>query len=361
MNLWTISLKSIRHYWRTHLGVWLGLVLSAAVLTGAVLVGDSVRYTLNRMALNRIGDAHFALLGHDRFFRSALADAIATDLKAPAAPIILIEGSISVAGGGGKRANHAQVLGIDSNFWSVANLDAQPEIKEDTAWLNQHTADYLNLKQGDRILVRFEKPSALPRDAPLSEDEDLTLALRFEVAGIFNDDSIGRFSLQANQIPPFNVFLPMDALQKPLERPGGANLILIGQNEPESLTADDVQDVINRNWQLKDAELSLVQVPEQPFWELRTDRIFIDEPIEKAVLADNREALPILTYFVNEFKVGEATTPYSMITAWPAPLWDGEADGMDINTWLADDLKAKPGDEISIKYYIMGPKRTPIE
>jgi hypothetical protein len=35
--------KSIRHYWRTHLGVVAGAAVATAVLVGAMVIGDSVR------------------------------------------------------------------------------------------------------------------------------------------------------------------------------------------------------------------------------------------------------------------------------------------------------------------------------
>jgi putative ABC transport system permease protein len=42
---------------------------------------------------------------------------------------------------------------------------------------------------------------------------------------------MGRFSLRASQIPPFNAFVPLDWLQEALEMPGRANLLLVGTRE----------------------------------------------------------------------------------------------------------------------------------
>jgi hypothetical protein len=46
----TIINRSVRFYWRTHLGVILGTALAAMVLVGSLLVGDSVKATLRHQA-----------------------------------------------------------------------------------------------------------------------------------------------------------------------------------------------------------------------------------------------------------------------------------------------------------------------
>ena len=40
MNLWGLVKKSLGFYWRTNLGVLLAVMVSTAVLPGALVVGD---------------------------------------------------------------------------------------------------------------------------------------------------------------------------------------------------------------------------------------------------------------------------------------------------------------------------------
>ena len=60
-------LSSLRHYWRTHTGVSCGVLLASAILTGALLVGDSVDYSLRETALARLGGIEHAIDLPNRF------------------------------------------------------------------------------------------------------------------------------------------------------------------------------------------------------------------------------------------------------------------------------------------------------
>jgi len=55
MTAATLIRRSLWHYRRAHLGVAAGAATAAAVLIGALAVGDSVRYTLRRQGRARIG------------------------------------------------------------------------------------------------------------------------------------------------------------------------------------------------------------------------------------------------------------------------------------------------------------------
>src|SRR5262249_28583983 len=68
-------------------------------------------------------------------------------------------------------------------------------------------------------------------------------------------------------------------------------------------------------------------------------------------------------YFVNELRVGARSTPYSTVSALQGPIipLNMSDDEILINQWLADDLGAKSGDRISLKYWVVGPMRKLVE
>src|SRR5258705_7246148 len=101
MTTWQVVTKSLRFHWRIHVAVALGVMAATAVLTGALLVGDSVRGSLRHLTLDRLGRID-AVLVTPRFFRAALADEVSAyrDPKRPEArivaqPTILLQATLS--------------------------------------------------------------------------------------------------------------------------------------------------------------------------------------------------------------------------------------------------------------------------
>ena len=71
MSTWRFIVRSLAYHWRIHLAVALGVAAATAVLTGALLVGDSVRGSLRRLTLDRLGRIDEVLVT-DRFFAAEL-------------------------------------------------------------------------------------------------------------------------------------------------------------------------------------------------------------------------------------------------------------------------------------------------
>ena len=75
--------------------------------------------------------------------------------------------------------------------------------------------------------------------------------------------------------------------------------------------------------------------------------------------------MSILTYLANTTQVGERELPYSTISAMDVgnlgafQLVDGSLqlgeDGILLNTWAAEDLNARVGDEVKVAYYEVAP------
>ena len=65
----------------------------------------------------------------------------------------------------------------------------------------------------------------------------------------------------------------------------------------------------------------------------------------------------MLTYFVNKIRDGERVTPYSTVAALQSPMTVGLADDeIILNSWLGEDLSAKVGDTVALKYFVIVPR-----
>src|SRR5712675_2247390 len=72
MTFFRLLLRNLFYHWRGNLAVLLGVAVSTAVLTGALLVGDSLRGSLKDLTNRRLGWVDQALVA-TKFFRAELA------------------------------------------------------------------------------------------------------------------------------------------------------------------------------------------------------------------------------------------------------------------------------------------------
>ncbi len=97
MTFFRLLGRNLVYHWRGNLAVLLGAALGTAVLTGALLVGDSLRGSLRELTLDRLGWVEQAMIP-GRFFRAQLADELPAAHRSAA---ILLPGSASNARSGG--------------------------------------------------------------------------------------------------------------------------------------------------------------------------------------------------------------------------------------------------------------------
>src|SRR5207237_9338967 len=67
-----LLLRNLFYHWRGNSAVLLGVAVGTAVLTGALLVGDSLRGSLRDLALEQLGWVQYSLVS-GRFIRQRLA------------------------------------------------------------------------------------------------------------------------------------------------------------------------------------------------------------------------------------------------------------------------------------------------
>jgi len=352
MSLLSLILRNLKYYRKPYLAIMAGTVISTAVLTGALVVGDSVRFSLRRLTEIRLGKTRFAIQGGDRFFRQQLANDLAIRSGSIVSPVMQLEG-IAVNTEKNLLINRAEVLGIDMNFndlWKVPAI----QLTGEEAILSRNTAENLDLKPGDEFLLKIRKQAKAPADAPFVSEKEPLFVLRLKVTGIAEDIHSGRFSLKSNQTAPFNIFINLDYLSKKAGLAGNANLLLVGENE--NLNVEKIDSLVRLCWQPEDAGLDFRNVGANNKWEIRSDRIFIDDNTANAIQSGIPGSDPVLTYLVNAISTTGKSTPYSFVSAvsdnfLKQPLAENQ---IIISDWLASDLHVKSGDSLSLRYFKMG-------
>ena len=354
MSFYKFIFKSLWFYRKQHIAIFLGTLFSTAVLTGALIIGDSVKFSLKKLVDSRLGEIEFALASNDRFVRTALAAEISEDLNVSMAACLIVDG-ITINTESENRLNRTQIIGVDNRFWKLSNIE-MPNLGENEAIISSNISHKLNLKIGDEILLRIRKAEVIPLNAPFVSERELYIANRYKIVAIANDNSLGKFSLKSNQAAPNNVFVSREFLAKKLSLEEKANLILVGKVN-DSLSIEILNKSIETNWKLTDAGLKIRELNSR--FEVLSERIFIDKPISNAINNLEKSQEPILTYLVNSIKNDTNETPYSFVAAATSPLvpTDLQDNEIIVNQWLAEDLKIEIGDSISLDYFIIGALR----
>ena len=390
--------RSLSYFWRIQLAVLLGAVVATAVLTGALLVGDSVRGSLRNLTLNRLGRIDYALIS-ERFFREELATDLSQQLEGEAqfhretVPAILLNGA-AVNPKSKARASRVQIQGIDERFaglWGDASGQDAPSSEKQPGQLfpsvhiNQSLQNELDIAVGEQVLLSFERHSDIHREFLLGhrDSSEVLQTLRLTITKILPDRGIGSFGLRPNQSRPLNAYVPLTVLQKTLGSETKVNTIFAAATSPSlsnrttTDTLPTLQNKLNQALKLEDLGLILRHVSSDSiggvgYLSLESTQFMLKPDIievAQAVAIERRTlSLPILTYLANTIAVNERTIPYSTITgldtrrAFSLELIDGSAapplaDGeILLNEWAATDLGAAVGDEINVSYYIVGPR-----
>ncbi len=329
MRLRTLVGRNLAYYWRTNLAVILGVATAIAVLSGALLVGDSVRASLRDLVLSRLGKTE-AVVSSAQFFREQLSRDVPGS-----APLIALQGMVTQERDRRRAANVA-VYGVDDRFWKFHGLAPPP----DEAHISAALARQIRAQPGDAVLVRVEKPSAIPLESLHGRKEDPGRTVRFNIGTVLDAKQLGEFSLRPTQGEVLAIFVPLRRLQRDLQQQARVNTLLLASDTfpKEKVTLGDlgirVRPLADRNALSVESESAVIN----------------DALAGKVAQLGN--AHPVYTYLANAIRIGGREVPYSVVTAidrdWPA-------DAIYLNEWAAKDLSAKPGESVSLDYYYWEP------
>ena len=369
-RLATLIRRNLRHYWRTELAVVAGVGVAVAVLAGALLVGDSVRASLRDLFLLRLGSVDYAI-SSGGLFREGLARDIEgrtgfSESFRAACPILALEGVV-VHQSSGRRALGVQVYGVDRRFWSFhQRAPAGPQGRE--ILLSDALTRELAAANGDSVLVRLEKPAAIPGEFLHGRREDRGRAIRFSSAGALSPADLGDFSIRPQQGAVRAVFVPLVRLQKELEQPGRANSLLISEKSPAAgrrqRLEGRLEGLLREAFALEDLGIRIRALDAARGLSVESDGGLLSDGVagqaRAAAAALGLRAAPVFTYLANSIRAGGREIPYSLVAALDLEIVgapggaasSGATPPIVLNEWAARELRARPGEDLSLDYYL---------
>lgn len=242
MTLWKLLWRSLAFHWRGNLPVLLGVAVGTAVLTGALLVGDSLQGSLRDEALRRLGWVDQALVA-PRFFRQALADEVAAAADARVSPALLLQ---ATATAGDTSLRGVSVLGVETSFFLPGHAPERFGTTggdgEALTWLAPTVAEALGVVAGDRLTLRLPKPADVPREASLGKKDAPLIDWTLRVAAVLPADALAaRFNLRPELAAPRNLVVALPQLQQQLGFPGQVNGLFAAGNREALNVALSVQ------------------------------------------------------------------------------------------------------------------------
>ena len=380
-----LIVRSLQYHLRIHSAVALGVAAATAVLTGALIVGDSVRHSLRDLALDQLGSIDEILLT-DRFFREELGAELAASKEFQAAydsvtPVVLFPTGVvqnQSQSGPTLRAGNVLVVGCDDRFFALGDESIEAPGFDEIV-INQPLADDIGVEVGDTVIVRLPKATDVPADSALAHKEGLSRSMAgLVVKRIVPAHGLGRFSMRPNQTEPRNAYVSMKQLQQALDEQGRVNSLLVVAS-PSNAAPDSGQLAAALRPRLSDYGLTIEEARvgwqdgdnvrwTVDYWSLSSSRMVFDdetdEVLEKTLAPLG--AQPISTYMANTIAIDGSDAvgiPYSTVTGIDSgkafslqdrsgqvigPLWDDE---IVLNQWAAEQLQAKLGDTVVLRYF----------
>jgi putative ABC transport system permease protein len=387
--MWLVK-RNLAYYWRTNLVVVFGVATAVAVLAGALLVGDSVRASLRELFLQRVGNADQVVTAAG-FFREKLADELqahtlfASQGFTNACPLIVLDGTVTEQESG-RRAGNVQVYGVDERFWKFHGRVETKAPGTREILLSASLADELGAKRGTNLLLRVEKPSTIPVESLHGRKEDLGRTLPLTAREVLPASSLGEFSVRPQQSGVRAVFVPLALLQKELELQGKVNTLLVSERGPEDSTKSvALEKILKDKLALEDMGIKLRALTEQRSLSLESDSALVNDSLAEVARdvagKSKMRSASVLSYLANAIRAAEREIPYSLVTAIDDESFENLRRGdattqrtvdtqratgeqqnpapgprppapILLNEWAARDLGVKPGDSITLEYYL---------
>ena len=308
-SLVRLFLRDLRYHWKGLASLTAAACLICAVLTGAFLIGDSVRGTLMD---NVSANAAFAR------YRQRLPIPISSPIR-NGLGVLHVKGFLAD--------------GIPVDVYALPDSG----ITGRDARGSRTLARKLYLQNGEMLSIRVPEMSTIPAESAMGKPPELK-QMPFVWRGEWTGPE-SELNFDDPQLPPHNLFVSREALTQALDLPGNA-VNEVWMQEPE-VPSDDLL------WEL--SGLTMDEWDGRPVLKCRSD--FLPKAVSDALPTD---ATPILTLFVETLSDGKTSLSYCFagaIRGDPVPVGRG-------HVLVSSGMKERFDGPLELSYFTSGPFRT---
>lgn len=314
MNRTQLLQNNRKYYFRYYRLVVVAVIVMMAVLSGSLVLGDSVRGTLKDRVAERLGTAETIITSGTGFLEDTIMQ---QPLLSDAQGVLLVEGFVSI-----------QDKLLPVYVWGTDNDSIEPGETLINTPLQQKIDDE------EDLVLHLPSHSLVPSGS-LFVTQSYATQMRMHVKGVKTVEEGGNLLLKNEQALPLNLFVNRQELAEIMELEDKINLIL----SPKFIQEEDFSAIWNPSF-------SGIDITDST---LISDRIFIQPSIVEKVNAPER----YFSYLVNDLIVGNDTVPYSFVTA--TNTWNGQPlTGAEIilSDYAATRLHVQKGDSVDMSYFV---------
>jgi len=340
--------SSRRHFGRRSLFLGIACFLAAALIVADLLVGYSVRASIEANNLARIGRATHLLVARSAFI-SDLDERIAASGDGTSAASWLELPLVAVTAGT-RQATGIAAIGISSRFLSFFPDEAPSRGESDFAghgpargevWLNRATADRLGCVEGDRLSLRV--PS-VPSGEVLQPEARAALSSVDRVCvvtRVLPNRGLGRFQTAISQSAPLFAMMNRDELAEAAGLAGLSNRMLVA-------ASGDDWEVPKGMLSLADSGLSLESGTRGAVVKSRS--YFLSSSLVRILRALDPAGRAGYAAFLTGAQGPGGEYPFLFMVSE-----EGERQTR-VSSLLVREVSAAPGDSLSVRFFRFSPE-----
>lgn len=382
--------RSARGHLKQGLTVALTASLATAVIAGALAVGDSMGALVERTAddalpgmdglitsTTPVETGYFTRL----FFYPDWSDNVRKEA------MLLTVPAATTCGSTGQRDGRVTLYGFTDSLYGFSSFykdgdERTAPLGTGDVVINQHLADQLGVRVGERITLRVPNPEFWS-DFLFLYGEDASIQREVRVRAVFDDQGLGRIDLEAKRTPGSSVFMSLDDAQDLMGLGDVVNAVVFQYRDRDLVGTDrerrlvrSFTDQLDEQVGAEGADLQ-VRTSVQGWSVLTSDRIFIQGELEPRLAEAAWLWSPTLTYFVDSIEApagGDlaystvtgldfgadltALGPWPFVTSSPQTVPAPGSYGALVNNWTAEHLGVAAGDTLTVTYTVVDDRYT---